>query len=162
MEGLLETDLSELRKELNKIDEHFIILLEMLASQSDGISASLLKEMATEMNSSTAKIRRAASEAKEVIGERIEQLKSEALVLEKNLKEKAEKKLESLKKDVNQFEKIASAKVESFKQFEFEKETAKQVANEAKKLGFRAWEVAKHMVDGAVKGAKEAMKKDEK
>jgi len=162
MEGLLETDLSELRKELNKIDEHFIILLEMLASQSDGISASLLKEMATEMNSSTAKIRRAASEAKEVIGERIEQLKSEALVLEKNLKEKAEKKLESLKKDVNEFEKIASAKVESFKQFEFEKETAKQVANEAKKLGFRAWEVAKHMVDGAVKGAKEAMKKDEK
>ncbi len=162
MEGLLETDLSELRKELNKIDEHFIILLEMLASQSDGISASLLKEMATEMNSSTAKIRRAAGEAKEVIGERIEQLKSEALVLEKNLKEKAEKKLESLKKDVNQFEKIASAKVESFKQFEFEKETAKQVANEAKKLGFRAWEVAKHMVDGAVKGAKEAMKKDEK
>ena len=162
MEGLLETDLSELRKELNKIDEHFITLLEMLASQSDGISASLLKEMATEMNSSTAKIRRAASEAKEVIGERIEQLKSEALVLEKNLKEKAEKKLESLKKDVNQFEKIASAKVESFKQFEFEKETAKQVANEAKKLGFRAWEVAKHMVDGAVKGAKEAMKKDEK
>ena len=162
MEGLLETDLSELRKELNKIDEHFIILLEMLASQSDGISASLLKEMATEMNSSTAKIRRAASEAKEVIGERIEQLKSEALVLEKKKKKKAEKKLESLKKDVNEFEKIASAKVESFKQFEFEKETAKQVANEAKKLGFRAWEVEKHMVDGAVKGAKEAMKKDEK
>ena len=35
-------------------------------------------------------------------------------------------------------------------------------AAEAKKLGFRAWEVAKSMADGAVKGAKEAMKKDNK
>lgn len=33
------------------------------------------------------------------------------------------------------------------------------MAIEAKKLGFRAWEVAKSMMDGAVKGAKEAMKK---
>ena len=162
MEGLLETDLSELRKELVRIDEQFITLLEVLASQSEGISASLIKEMIKEMNSSTVKIKRAANDAKEVIGERIEQLKSEASVFEKTFKDRAEKKFESLKKDVNDLEKKASAKVESFKQFEFENDTAKQVAQEAKKLGFRAWEVAKNMMDGAVKGAKEAMKKEDK
>jgi len=158
----LETDLSQLRKELLKIDEQFIQLLDALATQSEGISCGLLKEMTKEMNSSTAKIKRAANEAKEVIGERIEQLKADALVLEKNFKDKAEKKLESLKKDVNELEKKASSTVESLKQFEFENEKAKQMAKEAKKLGFRAWEVAKNMVDGAVKGAKEAMKKDDK
>jgi len=162
MEGLLETDLSELRKDLVRIDEQFITLLEVLASQSEGISASLVKEMIKEMTSSTVKIKRAANDAKEVIGERIEQLKAEASVFEKTFKDRAEKKLESLKKDVNEFEKKASAKVESFKQFEFENDTAKQVAQEAKKLGFRAWEVAKNMMDGAVKGAKEAMKKEDK
>ena len=107
--------------------------------------------MVEEMNSSIAKLRRTANEVKEVISERIE-----------TLKEEAEKKLESFRKDVNEFEKIASAKVESFKQFEFESDKAKHLAKEAKKLGFRAWEVAKNMVDGAVKGAKEAIKKDEK
>jgi hypothetical protein len=162
MEGLLETDLFELRKELLRMDEQFILLLEALASQSEGISSSLIKEMTKEMNSSTAKIKRAANDAKEVISERIEQLKADASVFEKTFKDKAEKKFESLKKDVNELEKKASAKVESFKQFEFESETAKQVAQEAKKLGFRAWEVAKHMMDGAVKGAKEAMKKEDK
>lgn len=162
MEGLLETDLSELRKELLRIDEQFITLLEVIASQSEGISASLIKEMIKEMNSSAAKIKRAANDAKEVISERIEQLKAEASVFEKTFKNKAEKKLESFKKDVNTLEKKATEKVESFKQFEFENETAKQVAQEAKKLGFRAWEVAKHMMDGAVKGAKEALKKEDK
>lgn len=162
MEGLMETDLTQLRKELLRIDEHFILLLEALSTQSEGISSSLILEMLKEMKSSSAKIKRAANEAKEVITERIEQLKQEAFSLEKNFKEKAEKKLESLKKDVNELEKLASSKVESFKQFEFENEKAKQMAKEAKKLGFRAWEVAKNMVDGAVKGAKEAMKKDDK
>ncbi|WP_041958473.1 DUF6781 family protein [Sulfurospirillum arsenophilum] len=162
MEGLLETDLSELRKELLRMDEQFITLLEVLASQSEGISASIIKEMTKEMNSSTAKIMRAANDAKEVISERIEQLKADASVFEKTFKDRAEKKFESLRKDVNKFEKTASAKVESFKQFEFESDTAKQVAQEAKKLGFRAWEVAKHMMDGAVKGAKDAIKKEDK
>jgi hypothetical protein len=162
MEGLMETDLAQLRKELLRIDEHFIMLLEALSTQSEGISSSLILEMLKEMKSSSAKIKRAANEAKEVITERIEQLKANALVLEKNFKEKAEKKIESIKKDVNELEKIASSKVESLKQFEFENEKAKQMAKEAKKLGFRAWEVAKNMVDGAVKGAKEAMKKEDK
>ncbi|MDD3342734.1 MAG: hypothetical protein PHR87_04075 [Sulfurospirillaceae bacterium] len=162
MEGLAEQELSLLRKELLKIDEHFITLLEVVASQTEGVSASLIKEMIVDMNSSVAKIKRAANDAKEVISERIDVLKEEALILEKNLKDKAEKRLETLKKDVNELEKKATAKVESLKNFEFESERAKQMAIDAKKLGFRAWEVAKNMVDGAVKGAKEAMKKEDK
>lgn len=162
IEGLVETDLTQLRKELLKVDEQFMKLLEALAAQNEGISASLIQEILKEMNSSTAKMMRAANEAKEAISERIEQLKAEAFVLEKTFKEKAEKRLESFKKDVNEFEKIATSKVESLKQFEFENEKAKQVAQEAKKLGFHAWKVAKNMVDGAVKSAKEAMKKEEK
>lgn len=162
IETLLEIELSLLRKDLLKIDEQFILLLEVLASQNEGISGTIIKEMITEMNSSVAKIRRAAIEAKEVITERIESLKIEAGQLEKNFKDKAEKRFESFKKDVNELERKASEKVESLKNFEFENEKAKQVANDAKKLGFRAWEVAKNMVDGAVKGAKDAMKKDEK
>ncbi|AFL69798.1 DUF6781 family protein [Sulfurospirillum barnesii] len=151
IESLLQMDLSLLRKELLKIDEEFIVMLSVFASQSEGISSGIIKEMIEEMNSSVAKLKRTTNEVKELLSERIETLKGEA-----------EKKLESFKKDVNVFEKIASAKVESLKQFEFESDKAKQVANEAKKLGFRAWEVAKNMVDGAVKGAKEAIKKDEK
>ena len=162
MEGLLEGELSLLRKELLKIDEHFIELLESIAIGKEGMAGQLLREMLLEMNSSVAKLKRAANEAKEVVGERIESLKVEALALEKTLKERAEKRFETLKKDVSDFEKIASSKVESLKQFEFESDKAKQMAAEAKKLGFRAWEVAKSMADSAIKGAKEAMKKDDK
>lgn len=162
IEGILETDPSLLKKDLAKIDEELITILYTLASQTEGVSSGIIKEMATAMNSSAAKIKRAANEAKEVITERMEELKIEALHLEKNLKDKAEKSLEVLKKDVNEFEKIASAKVESLRHFEFESEKAKQVAIEAKKLGLRAWEVAKHMMDGAVKSAKDVIKKEDK
>ncbi len=151
MEGLAETDLSLLRKELLKIDEQFILQLEALASQTEGISQTIIREMTSEMNSSAARIKRAANEAKEVITERMEHLKAEA-----------EKKLVVLKKDVEELEKKASSKMESLKQFDFESEKAKQIAVDAKKLGFRAWEVAKSMMDGAVKGAKDAMKKEDK
>ncbi|MBP9492942.1 MAG: hypothetical protein KBE79_07025 [Sulfurospirillum sp.] len=151
MEGLAETDLSLLRKELLKIDEQFIIQLEALASQTEGISNQIIHEITADMNSSAARIRRAANEAKEVITERIDHLKAEA-----------EKKFVVLRKDVEEFEKKASSKMESFKQFDFESEKAKQIAVDAKKLGFRAWEVAKSMMDGAVKGAKDAMKKEDK
>ncbi len=151
MEGLAEMDLSLLRKELLKIDEQFILQLEALASQTEGISQTIIREMTSEMNSSAARIKRAANEAKEVITERMEHLKTEA-----------EKKLVVLKKDVEELEKKASSKMESLKQFDFESEKAKQLAIDAKKLGFRAWEVAKSMMDCAVKGAKEAMKKEDK
>ncbi len=151
MEGLQELDLTHLRKELVRIEEYYIDQLKTLATQTDGISQEIITDLITQMNSSTAKIKRAANEAKEVITERIEVLKIEA-----------EKRFGGLRKDVEELEKKASLKMESIKQFEFENEKAKQMAEEAKKLGFRAWEVAKSMMDGAVKGAKEAMKKEDK
>lgn len=151
LENLAEIELSQLRKELMKIDEAFISQLETLAALSEGASCGIIKVMATQMNSATAKLRRSANEAKEAISERIDQLKIEA-----------EKRLEEFKKDVDVFEKKASSKIESLKQFDFENETAKQLTIDAKKLGFRAWEVAKNIVDGALKGAKEAMKKEDK
>lgn len=151
IEGLVETELSQLRKELAKIDEEFIAQLETLAIINEGASSDIIKSMTSQMNSSTAKLRRSAHEAKEAISERIEYLKAEA-----------EKKLELLKKDVGELEKKASSKMESFKQFDFESEKAKQLTQDAKKLGFRAWEVAKNIVDGALKGAKDAMKKEDK
>ena len=115
MEGLLETDLTELRKELLRMDEQFITLLEVLASQSEGISASIIREMIKEMNSSAAKIMRAANDAKEVISERIEQLKAEASVFEKTFKDKAEKKFESLKKDENCYQIVKNFGYEDYK-----------------------------------------------
>lgn len=151
LEDLAESELSQLRKELVKIDEAFIAQLETLAALSEGASCGIIKTMATQMNSSTAKLRRSANEAKEAISERMESLKIEA-----------EKKLVVLKKDVGEFEKKASSKMESLKAFDFESDTAKQLTSDAKKLGFRAWEVAKNIVDGALKGAKDAMKKEDK
>lgn len=147
LEGLGEQDLAHLRKDLSRIEEYAIEQLKALATQSDGISQSIITEIIAHMNSSTAKIKRASNEAKEVISERIDQLKAEA-----------EKKLVVFKKDVAEFEKIAASKLESFKHTEGEK--AKQMAAEAKKLGFRAWEVAKSMMEGAVKGAQNAIKKE--
>lgn len=143
-----EQDLACLKKDLSRIEEYAIEQLRALAAQSDGISKEIIREIIAQMNSSTAKIKRASNEAKEVISERMEQLKVEA-----------EKKLVGLRKDVAQFEKVASLKLESLKQLDGEK--TKQMATEAKKLGFRAWEVAKSMMEGAVKGAKGAMKKED-
>jgi hypothetical protein len=162
MEEMLETDLSSLRRELLKIDEQFIAQLSHFALHTEGMSRSLLNDMIAQMNSSAARIKRAANEAKEVISERIEALKEDALLFEKTFKDKAERSLETFKHDVGELEKKASIKIESLKQFEFESEKAKQMAHDAKKLGFRAWEVAKSMMDGALKGAKEAMKKEDK
>lgn len=162
IEGLEESELSLLRKELLKIDELFVEQLEALCAQSEGISEEILRKIVVDLTSSVAKIRRAAQEAKEVITERIEKLKTDAYELEKTLKGRAEKKIEEFKKDALELEKIASSKIESLKQFDFETEKAKHMASEAKKLGFRAWEVAKSMVDGAIKNAKEAIKKEDK
>lgn len=147
MEALLQTDLEELKKDLNKIDDQFIDLLNTIANETKGVSESIIKEMTLDLNSSSAKIRRAVNEAREVIAERIEQLK-----------ENAEKSFEELKQDMSE---RAEKSFESLRHIDFEAE-ARHAADEAKKLGHRAWQIAKSMVDGALKGAKEAMDKEEK
>ena len=69
--------------------------------------------------------------------------------LDSEFVKKAEKKIEEL-------EKVASEKVEYIKN----NEKAQKAANEAKKLGNHAWELAKGTLEGAFKGAKDAINKN--
>ncbi len=179
VEDIIEKDLGTVKKELLKIEESFIAMLENTAKISNGVSATIIKDiLSTEFNTSLAKIRRVANEAREAISEKIDELRENASNMEYDFVEKAEKKIASLKeemnklekkagtkfeilkKELNELEKTASEKIDSIKNFEFENEKAKKAAHEAKRLGNHAWEVAKSMVDGALKGAKDAMKKD--
>lgn len=179
IEDIIEKDLGSVRREFVRIEEAFIKMLEDTAKVSNGIAAQIIKEMlSSEFNTSLAKMKRVANEAREAINDKIEELKENASHMEYDFVEKAEKKIaslkeemnklekkagtkfESLKKELNELEKTASQKLDAIKNFEFENEKAKKAASEAKRLGNRAWEVAKAMVDGALKGAKEAMKKE--
>lgn len=163
LEEILEKDLRSAKKELIRIEESFIHMLENIVPTSNGVSAKIISDiLEEEFKNSFAKVRRVANEASEVISDKIEELRENASHLEHNFVEKAGSKFDSLKKEMHELEEKASKKVEAIKGFEFENENARKAANEAKRLGNRAWEVAKSMVDGAVKGAKEAMKKDDK
>jgi hypothetical protein len=179
IEDIIEKDLGSVRRELVRIEEAFIKMLEDTSKISNGIAAKVIKEiLSSEFNTSLAKMKRVANEAREAISEKIDELKENASNMEYDFVEKAEQKIaslkeemnklekkagtkfESLKKELNELEKTASQKLDSIKNFEFENEKAQRAASEAKRLGNRAWEVAKGMVDGALKGAKEAMRKD--
>lgn len=179
IEELIEKDLGSIKRELVRIEDSFIQMLQESAKQSNGVSAHIIDEILShEFNTSLAKIRRVIHEAKEAISEKIEDLRENATNIEYDFVERAEKKIaslkeemnklekkagtkfESLKKELGELEKSAGEKLDSIKKFEFENEKAKKAASEAKRLGNRAWEVAKSMVDGAIKGAKEAMKKE--
>jgi len=174
-----EQDLKEAKKELVKVEEAYIRMLEETASLSTGGSAKIIDTLlANEINSSFAKVKRVANETSEVISAKIEEVKFNTLSKDYDFIEKAEKKIlflkeemgkielkagnkfETLKKEMSDLEKSVSKKVEAVKSFEFESERAKKAASEAKRLGNRAWEVAKGALDGAFKGVKDAMKKD--
>ena len=155
VEALLGRDLSETKKELLKIDEEYVQMLKECAQQSQGVSRGILKEIIEEeLDSSYAKIQRISHEAREAISERVEELRKNASSFEKEFKEKATKRMEELKKEMSELEKKAGERVENLRN--------SPRTQEARKLGLRAWEVAKGMADGAIKGAKNAMKKDEK
>jgi len=155
VEALLGRDLSETKKELLKIDEEYVQMLKECSQQSQGVSRGILKEIIEEeLDSSYAKIQRISHEAREAISERIEELRKNASSFEKEFKEKATKRMEELKKEMSELEKKAGERVENLRN--------SPRTQEARKLGLRAWEVAKGMADGAIKGAKNAMKKDEK
>jgi hypothetical protein len=142
---ILDNNLDAIKKDLQNIEEEYIQVLKDFSKECDGEIQKTLNEKIEKYDSSVEKIKRAANEAKEVISQRLEELKGDVSI--DDLKEKAEVKLESLKKDVSEFGKKANETIESIKA----NETAKKATNEAKKLGLRAWEVAKNMVENVGK-----------
>ena len=150
IEEVMNQDLPSLRKELISVEEDFITMLENVKNCSNGISKKLIVDiLESEFNNSLAKIKRVTAETRETINEKIDELKNSSNYLDSDFVKKAEKKIE-------EFEKVASQKVESIKN----NEKAQKVANEAKKLGNHAWELAKGAVEGALKGAKDAINKN--
>jgi len=142
---ILESNLDSIKRDLVKIEDEYIQVLKDFSKQYDGKIQKTLNEKIEKYDSSVEKIKRATNEAKEVISQRLEEFKSDVSV--DDLKEKAEVKLENLKKDVGELSKKANETLENIKQ----NETAKKATSEAKKLGLRAWEVAKNMLENVGK-----------
>lgn len=151
IEDILGKDLSTIKKELIGIEDDFVKLVKNSANSTDGISAQIITDILdTDLNSSSAKIKRALNEASETLGEKIDELKNSSYKDSKFIK-KAEKKL-------GEFEEVASKKVGEIRSYEFENERVKKATKKAKKLGNRVWIVTKGAIKGAIKGAKEGMK----
>ncbi len=112
---------------LNIIDlnDDYINLLQNAANRSNGISKEILEEIIVKLNNSVTKLLKITSDTKERILKKVEILK------------------ESPK--VNELKKSLSNKIKNIK-----KEDIEQVAKESKKLGLRAWEIAKNAIDNAL------------
>ncbi len=163
IEDISGTNLLEIKKELLKIEEEFIDMLKEFSSSISGISKEILSEKIKQLDTSTMKLKRAAQETAEAIAQKIEELKEDISI--NDIKEKAEERFETLKKDVANLEKKAGEKLETLKkdvanlekkaEEKFEEikksERTKQATNEAKKLGLRAWEIAKSMLNNTIK-----------
>ena len=134
-----------IKRDLIKIEDEYIQMLKDLSNQYDGKIQETLNEKIEKYDNSVEKIKRATAEAKEAISQRLEEFKPDVSL--EDIKEKAESRLENLKKDVSELSKKANETLENIKQ----NETTKKATSEAKKLGIRAWEVAKNMLENAVK-----------
>ncbi len=133
---------------LNIIDlnSDFLALLKDASKDSVGISKDILEDIILELNSSATKLMRITTDTKESILRKVEKLK------------------ESPK--VNEFRKKLSAKLSNLqiekKIKKINKEDIEQVAKDSKKLGLRAWEVAKNAIEGAIKSTKKQDKDGDK
>ncbi|NOX14787.1 MAG: hypothetical protein GXP61_01930 [Epsilonproteobacteria bacterium] len=154
-EEIFNQNLELAKKELPTIEDEYIQILKNLSIKYDGKVKNCLNEKIEKYNSSVEKIKRATFDAKEALSQRLEEFTSEVSV--EDIKEKAEVKFENLKRDMSELGKKANETLEQLKQ----NETARKATVEAKKLGMRAWEVAKNMLENAMKNAKESVKKDE-
>jgi predicted RND superfamily exporter protein len=154
-DDIFAQNLDTIKKDLLSIEDDYIQMLKDLSSKHEGVIHNALNDKIEKYDSSVQKIKRATAEAKEAISQRLEELKTDVNM--DDIKEKAEEKIENLKNDVNKLGKKANEAIENIKQ----NETTKKATQEAKKLGLRAWEVAKNMLESAVKSAKEGIKKDD-
>jgi len=133
---------------LNIIDlnSDFVDLIKTASKQSNGISKHILEEIASELDNSITKLMKITTDTKESILKKIEKLKESPKVNE--LRKNLAHKLSELKID---------KKIKNIK-----KENIENVAKESKKLGLRAWEVAKNAIDNALKSTKENINNSEK
>ncbi len=131
---------------LNIIDANsdYIDLLRQSAKKSSGISKKILEDLTYDIDSSLTKIMKITADTKEQILKKLEQLKENPKF--NDLKKKLSQKIS----DLNLEKKIKS----------INKEDIENVAKESKKLGIRAWEVAKNALDNAVKTTKENFHKN--
>ena len=147
IEEILGQSLEESKKEFLKIEDDFIVMLKQAELRSNGASSMILAEIIAKHDSSFAKLKRIGAETAEILGDRIDSLKEEAIILEREFLDR-----------FKDFKKGASIKAETFKDEATPK--AKKAAEDAKKLGARALEVAKNMMDNTINSAKEVMNKN--
>ena len=133
---------------LNIIDlnSDFIDLLRDASKNSDGISKNILEDIVAELDNSVTRLMKITTDTKESILKKVERLKESPKVNE--LKKVLANKISELHID---------KKIKSIK-----KEDLEFAAKESKKLGLRAWEVAKNALENAIKSTKENMGKSDK
>ncbi len=133
---------------LNIIDlnSDFIDLLKNTSKNSNGISKKILEDIILELDNSMTRLMKITTDTKESILKKVEKLKESPKVNE--FRKTLANKLSEL-----QIEK----KIKSIK-----KEDLEQVAKESKKLGLRAWEVAKNAIEGAIKSTRDNINKSDK
>ncbi len=140
-EEMSKDELEKVKKELISMDEAFINSLKTYTIKSETISGKIIDDLLTnELDTATQRLIKASNDAKELINEKLEEL-------EKN----ASCKFELLKESAEELEKNALQKMDKLAN----SPKTQQVKEEAKKLGERAWEVAKEIA----KNAKEAINK---
>lgn len=140
-ENMSENDLQAAKKELLTMDNDFIELLRGYTLQTNLISGKIISNLLnTELDTVMVRMRKVSNEAREVINEKLEELNQNASI-----------KLELLKESAEELEKTALLKMDELAN----NPKAQQVTQEAKKLGERAWEVAKEFA----KNAKDAINK---
>jgi len=133
---------------LNIIDlnSDFIDLLKNASQNSNGISKKILEDIVLEFDNSMTRLMKITTDTKESILKKVEKLKESPKVNE--FRKTLANKLGELQID---------KKIKNIK-----KEDLELVAKESKKLGLRAWEVAKSAIEGAIKSTKENIGKSDK
>lgn len=133
---------------LNIIDlnSDYIDLLKNASQNSNGISKKILEDIIAELDNSMTRLMKITTDTKESILKKVEKLKESPKVNE--FRKTLANKLGELQID---------KKIKNIK-----KEDLEQVAKESKKLGLRAWEVAKNAIEGAIKSTRDNIGKSDK
>ncbi|MDR2342454.1 MAG: hypothetical protein LBD84_05395 [Campylobacteraceae bacterium] len=136
-------DIENSQRDIINMEESFVAMLKQCQLKSNGISSKILAQIIAEHSTYLAKFKRLGTEAAEALSIGIANLKTDEVL--KDFKEKAGKKFVEIRKETGE-------KVTAFTNDAAPK--AKYVADEAKRLGSRAWETAKNVLDDVLKKGK--------